>query len=271
MPAETPSPDEALLRCASLSVRAGNRCLVDSLDLALSAGERLAILGQNGSGKTLTLRTLAGLREPAAGAVSLNGRRLDGLPRRDVARHLSLLPQQADDIFPSTVLETALAGRHPHIGPWRWETAADVQRANDALAQVGLEAFGARDTATLSGGERQRTAIAQVIAQDTAVVLLDEPTSQLDPAHAMQVLSLMTAMATAGKAVAAALHDMNLAARFATHVLLLFGDGRWRFGECGEVLRADALSSLYETDVREIEYAGKPVFVTVGSAANTAA
>lgn len=267
MPVRPLQSDPPALQCEGLCVSAGPRLLVDDLALALSAGERLAILGQNGAGKTLTLRTLAGLRPPAAGEIRLGGRRLTALSRRDVARSLSLLPQQADDIFPATVLETALAGRHPHIGPWRWETDADVRIARDALGRVGLADFAPRDTRTLSGGERQRAAIAQLIAQDTGVVLLDEPTSQLDPAHAIQVLSLVTAMADGGKAVAAALHDMNLAARFATHALLLFGDGRWRYGTHAEVLRAEALSDLYGVEIRETGYAGQRVFLTVGATA----
>ena len=266
MPPHTPAINRALLHSEGLSVRAGDRLLVEGLDLGISAGDRLAILGQNGSGKTLTLRTLAGLRRPSAGRVWLNGDRLDGLPRRDVARQLSLLPQRQEDIFPATVLDTVLAGRHPHIGPWRWETSQDLRLAADALRRVGIDHLGGRDTATLSGGERQRTAIAQVIAQDTRVVLLDEPTSQLDPAHAVQILALMDQMAGDGKAVVAALHDMNLAARFASHALLLFGDGRWRYGDSADVLRADSLSALYGAEVRETQLDGLPVFVTVGAA-----
>jgi iron complex transport system ATP-binding protein len=264
MTANPSAIEHAVLRCDGLTVRAGDRLLVDRLDLEISAGDRLAILGQNGSGKTLTLRTLAGLRRPGSGRVWLHGARLDDMPRRDVARRLSLLPQQQEDVFPATVLDTVLAGRHPHIGRWRWETSEDVRIAADALQRVGIEHLGGRDTGTLSGGERQRTAIAQLIAQDTPIALLDEPTSQLDPAHAMQVLALMGAMADSGKAVVAALHDMNLAARFATHALLLFGDGRWRCGESAAVLRADTLSALYGADVRQTRLDGLPVFVTVG-------
>jgi iron complex transport system ATP-binding protein len=110
------------------------RVLVDRLDMTLQRGEFIAVLGRNGTGKTLSLLTLAGLREADSGAISLGGEAIDALRRQQVAKHLALLPQDTDDIFPATVLDTALVGRHPHIGRFRWESPEDYEFARESLA-----------------------------------------------------------------------------------------------------------------------------------------
>ncbi|MEQ9561827.1 MAG: ABC transporter ATP-binding protein, partial [Woeseiaceae bacterium] len=151
------------LCCNGLSVAVPGRTLVADLDLALTPGEFLAVLGQNGSGKTLTLHTLAGLRQATPGSVTLMGNPIDSMPRSAIARRLALLPQHTEDIFPSTVLDTVLIGRHPHIERFQWESDEDRRRARSALCDVDMEAFADRDLGTLSGGERRRVSIAQVL------------------------------------------------------------------------------------------------------------
>lgn len=232
--------------------------------MALSAGDFLAVLGQNGAGKSLTMHTLAGLRPPTAGRVRLDDRDLDTLRRREVAVRLALLPQDADDVFPATVLETVLIGRHPHLGAFAWESSADLEIARAALERVGLAGFAGRDVGTLSGGERRRVAIAQVLTQAPAAYLLDEPTNHLDPQHQLQVLGLFAGEAARGRVVVATLHDANLAARFANRCLLLYGDGRWRAGPAGDLLNEASLSELYETPVEAVPWRGRHVFITAG-------
>ena len=141
------------LAALNLSVRAGARELVRELSVQFTPGEVVAILGRNGSGKTLTLHTLAGLRPPAAGQVSLDGGPIAALKRRAVALRLGLLPQDLEDAFVTTALETVLIGRHPHLALWQWESALDEQIARAALAQVEMGDFVTRRTDTLSGGE----------------------------------------------------------------------------------------------------------------------
>ncbi len=245
-----------------ISVRVGSRTLVNDLSVEFAPGEVVAILGCNGSGKTLTLHTLAGLRPPHAGAVELEGVPFAKLNRRAVALRLGLLAQDLEDAFVTTALEMVLIGRHPHLSLWQWETAADERIAREALAAVELESFAERRTDTLSGGELRRVAIAALLAQRPGVFLLDEPTNHLDPHHQIGVLGLFRALASSGSAVITTLHDPTLAARFADRVLLLFGDGRWCAGPVREVLTAASLSELYNSPMMEIEKDGRRVFVS---------
>lgn len=259
-----PDSPNTTLACRGLSVAVPGRKLVNDLALALYAGEFVAVLGRNGCGKSLTLHTLAGLRAPGAGDVDLFDTPLAALDRKQVARRLALLPQHSDDAFPTTVLDTALAGRHPHVPPLQWESAGDRDLARACLRQVDLEAFAERDVGTLSGGERRRTAIAQVLAQSPTVYLLDEPTNHLDPQHQLDVLELFADRARQGATVVASLHDVNLAARYASRCLLLFGDGRWKLGKVADTLTADTLSELFATPMEGVPWRGTTLFVASG-------
>jgi iron complex transport system ATP-binding protein len=244
-----------------VSVRAGARRLVEGLDVRFVPGEFTAILGRNGSGKTLSLHTLAGLRPPHEGVVSMDAMPLDAMKRRDVARHIGLLMQDLEESFVTTALEAVLIGRHPHMKAWQWESAEDERIARDALTRVNMQDFASRTTDGLSGGERRRVAVASLLAQAPEVFLLDEPTNHLDPHHQVAVLELFRQQANAGATVIATLHDPTLAARFADRVLLLFGDGRWKSGPTRETLTAESLSELYLTPMVEIASDGRRAFV----------
>lgn len=255
----TPALD---LEVRSLRVEVAQRCLVRDLEFSASAGQFIAILGENGVGKTLTLHTLAGLRRPAAGSVRLGGRELAAWPRRELARARGLLAQSSEDPFPSTVLETALIGRHPHLEFWQWESAGDTAIARAALQEVDLAEREDRAIDTLSGGERRRLAIATILTQDPGLFLLDEATNHLDPHHQIDVLKRFRARADARRIVIASLHDATLAARFADQALLLYGDGSWTYGPVAQVVDAVHLSRLYRTPVHELEFRGRRVFVS---------
>lgn len=258
------SPQPLVLQVAALDIRVPGRTLVRELSCDVGRGEFLAVLGQNGCGKSLTMLTLGGLREAQGGTVLLNGNDVHAAPRMQVARSLALLPQHSDDLFPSTVLETALAGRHPHISRFRWESSADREITLEALATVGIGDLADRDVTTLSGGERRRLAIAQVLAQKPSVFLLDEPTNHLDPQHQVDTLGVFRRIADDGATVIASLHDANLAARYADRCLLLFGDGRWDIGPANDVLEAGRLSHLYATPIEAIPWRDGKVFVAAG-------
>jgi iron complex transport system ATP-binding protein len=250
------------LAARQVSVRVGTRPLVNELSVEFATGEVVAILGCNGSGKTLTLHTLAGLRSPHAGSVHLDGIPFTQLARRAVALRLGLLAQDIEDAFVTTALEEVLIGRHPHLSSWQWETREDERIAREALAAVELSDFAERRTDTLSGGEQRRVAIAALLAQKPGIFLLDEPTNHLDPHHQLRVLSLFRDLTRGGSTVITTLHDPTLAARFADRVLLLFGDGRWSAGPVREVLTAANLSALYNSPMIEIEKDGRRVFVS---------
>jgi iron complex transport system ATP-binding protein len=234
---------------------------VKGLDLTLHRGELVAVLGQNGAGKSLTLMTLAGLRLPDAGKVSLLDQDMLHMQRQTAAQHLALLPQVVDDIFPATVMDTVLIGRHPHIGRFRWESAHDFAIANEALRSMGLDALSSRDILTLSGGERRRLAIAQVLTQTPDVYLLDEPTNHLDPQHQLDTLHVFRRAVAAGAGVVASFHDVNLAVRFADRCLLLFGDGRWQLGRSEDVLSESTLSELFATPMETVSWRSHSLFV----------
>ncbi len=250
------------LSARQVSVRVGARTLVSDLSLEFPGGEVVAILGCNGSGKTLTLHTLAGLRPPHSGQVQLDGVPFQQLGRRAVALRLGLLAQDLEDAFVTTALEMVLIGRHPHLSLWQWETADDERIAREALRAVDLADFAERRTDTLSGGEQRRVAVAALLAQRPAIYLLDEPTNHLDPHHQIRVLSLFRDLARQGSTVITTLHDPTLAARFADRVLLICGDGRWQAGPVREVLTAASLSALYNSPMLEIEQDGRRVFVS---------
>jgi iron complex transport system ATP-binding protein len=251
----------ALLTAEGLGVRVGTQQVCEALQLQVRAGESWALLGPNGAGKTTLLHTLAGLRPPAAGQIRVRDRELAAWPPRRLARCLGVLFQQVEAGFPARVLETVLTGRHPHLGRWGWEGAADLALARRALAEVGLAQLEQRFLDTLSGGERQRVALAALLTQDPVCALLDEPGNHLDVGRQIQLLGLLRRRFTApGRAMLAVLHDPTLALRFCDHVLLLFGDGRWIAGPAAEIATTARLSELYGHPLRRFEAPQGPVF-----------
>jgi iron complex transport system ATP-binding protein len=214
-----------LLQASALRVAVPGRVLVESFDCTIRAGEMIALLGGNGSGKSLLLRTFAGLRAATAGQVKLGGIDIHERPRRDVARLLGFPPQDPEAPPQGSVRETVLLGRFAHLGFWEQPGDDDETRVSAALEQVGLAALASRELASLSGGEQRRAAIARLRVQAPSVYLLDEPTNHLDPAQQIGVLQAMRELTRAGAAVVVSLHDPNLALRFADRVALLSGEG----------------------------------------------
>ncbi|TDR52941.1 iron complex transport system ATP-binding protein [Halomonas ventosae] len=235
----------------------------DPLDLDVLPGQVWGVLGPNGAGKTTLLHTLAGLRSPRAGWIEVDGVPLTRLRRRRLAQCLGLVFQEHHDGFPATVEETALIGRHPWLSPWQMETAEDLALAHRALARLDLAELGGRQVATLSGGERQRLAIATLLAQDPGVWLADEPTNHLDLHHQVAVMRLLAGQAADGRAVMLCLHDLNLAARWCDHLLLLYPDGEACWGPAESMLVPAALERLYGQRLASAEVEGARVFVAV--------
>ena len=251
-----------LLEARQLAVDIAGQRVIDRLDLVVQPGERLAILGRNGAGKSTLLSTLAGLRPAAHGAVLLDGEDCALLHPRQAAQRRAWLGQFQTDPFGSTVLETALTGRHPHLGRWAWETTRDAELARGALKAVGLQGMEARQVHTLSGGERQRLAIATLLTQAAPLYLLDEPLSHLDLNHQMAVLELFAGTARdCGAGVIMVLHDPALAHRFCDRALLVFGDGRCELAAVDTILTAKTLSELYGYGLRQLEDGGRRCFI----------
>ncbi|MGP9575501.1 ABC transporter ATP-binding protein [Halomonas sp. AOP42-D2-25] len=233
------------------------------LNITIEPGQVWGVLGPNGAGKTTLLHTLAGLHAPRSGSVQLNDSALGQLRRRHVAQRLGLVFQDRQDGFPATVLETALIGRHPYLSPWQMEGADDYARAEAALERMDVAHLRDRLASTLSGGERQRVAIATVLTQAPNVWLADEPTNHLDLHHQSAVMALMAEQAAQGQAVIMCLHDLNLAARWCDHILLLYPNGEACWGLRDNMLVPSALESLYRQKLAVVEVDGAPVFVPI--------
>ena len=251
-----------LLEARQLTVGIGDKTFCRDLDLTLHTGERLAILGRNGAGKSTLLSVLAGLRSPQSGEVLIKGLRYATLGARKSALIRGWLPQTRGDAFASTVLETTLVGRHPHLDRWGWETDKDARIAREALAAVDLSSFEQRDIQTLSGGERQRLAIATLLAQAPQLFLLDEPIAHLDLQHQMAMLELFAGAARdGGAAVAMVLHEPALAYRFCDRALLIYGNGFCETGAASEMLTVERLSALYQYPLQAMECDGRISFI----------
>lgn len=252
----------AILSTANLSVRIAGLSVCRDLNLAIHPGHCWAILGRNGAGKTTLLHTLAGLRSPAAGEIHLEGAPLATLSRRAIAQRIGVLFQEADATFPGTVLEQTLLGRHPWLGRWQWEEPRDHAVALEALRQVDLSALQDRQVHTLSGGERQRLALATLLTQAPRLLLLDEPNNHLDLHHQIALLELLGQHARQRQtALVMIVHDVNLALRFCSHLLLLFGDGQMQQGTAAELATVETLSQLYRQPVTRLDGPHGPVFV----------
>lgn len=235
------------------------------LDFTVEPGQIWGVLGPNGAGKTTLLHTLAGLREPRRGQVCLGERSLTEWKRKKISQQLGLVFQDRQDGFPATVLETALIGRHPWLSPWQMESGEDEKIARSALEKLDVAHLTDRLVSTLSGGERQRVAIATVLTQAPKTWLLDEPTNHLDLHHQVSVLNLLTEQAQSGCSVFMCLHDLNLAARWCDHLLLLFPNGDACWGPAERMLAPTALERLYGQKLMTVEADGAPVFVPVKS------
>lgn len=234
-----------ILATDALTLTLGRRTLCRNLSIRIHAGEWWVVLGPNGVGKSTLLATLAGLRRATAGTITLAGQPLAACSPRRQAQWRGWLAQSPSFPGEATVLEAVLVGRHPYLGRWGWESTSDIAIARAALAAVDLTGFEARRLHTLSGGEKQRVAIATILTQQPRLYLLDEPTNHLDLRHQRQVLDHFAARCRANAAVVTALHDLNWAARYATHAILLSPEGDVAVGDANTLLTAERLSQLF--------------------------
>ena len=219
------------LRGEALQVGYGERPVIGELTIGIAPGTITALVGPNGSGKSTLLKALARLLQPTAGAVYLDGKAISRLPTAAIARELAILPQAPRTPEGLTVGELVEQGRFPHVGALRMLRQQDHDAIRDALALTVMAAFVHRSLETLSGGERQRAWIALALAQETPILLLDEPTTFLDIGHQLEVLGLVRRLnRDLAKTIVLVLHDLNQAARFADRMVVLnqgqvIGDG----------------------------------------------
>jgi iron complex transport system ATP-binding protein len=236
------------LALEAVELALAGRPVLRGVSLRLAAGELVGLVGRNGAGKTSLLRVAGGVLRPDAGRVLLAGDALEALPRREVARRLAVVAQDSAIPFAFSVAELVLMGRSPHLGLLGFESAHDREVAAAALTRLGIEELAGRSVLELSGGERQLVMIARALAQQTPVLLLDEPTTHLDLPHQLQVLGLARALAGEGRAVLAVSHDLALLGHFCDRLALL-ADGRLEAGPPAEILRPDRLRAAFGIDL----------------------
>ena len=252
------------IRATGVFAAYGERQVLNGLDLEAAQGTVTALAGPNGVGKSTLLRAIAGALQLDRGEILVMGRDIAGMSGRERARLVGMVPQNPDLPRGTTALEVTLMGRNPHLGLLSWETSADVDVAMDALRMTDADELAERPVNQLSGGERQRVAIAMVLAQETPVVLLDEPTASLDLAYQPAIMRLLRELAEAGKTVVTAVHDLTLAGQFCDSVALV-GEGRVAaVGPPETTLTPEAIRQVYgaETLVLEHPETGKPIVVS---------
>ncbi len=241
--------------------------VIEDLDLEVPTGRITAIVGANACGKSTLLRAMSRLLRPRTGHVLLDGKAVHRMPARELARSLGLLPQAPIAPEGISVAELVGRGRHPHQGVFsRWTRQDDVAVAS-ALAATHTTDLADRPVDELSGGQRQRVWIAMALAQDTDVLLLDEPTTFLDVSHQLEVLDLLTDLnRDRGTTVVMVLHDLNLAARYADHLIAIAGGRLHAAGAPAEVLTEDVVQAVFGIDSRVIRdpVSGRPLMVPIG-------
>ncbi|GAA0944897.1 ABC transporter ATP-binding protein [Actinocorallia libanotica] len=255
------------LTAEHLTLGYGDRTVVESLDLAVPPGKITVIVGANACGKSTLLRSLSRLLSPRGGRVVLDGREVHRMPAKELARTLGLLPQSPVAPEGITVLDLVGRGRHPHQGLFsRWKHEDDVAVAA-ALEATRTTELADRSVDELSGGQRQRVWIAMALAQQTDLLLLDEPTTFLDASHQVEVLDLLTDLnRDRGTTIVMVLHDLNLAARYADHLIALAGGGLHAAGPPAEVLTEDTVRTVFDLESRIIEdpVSGRPLMLPIG-------
>lgn len=253
MPAAAHAREAPTLEARSVAVEAGGRRLLHGVDVALAAGELVGLVGPNGAGKSTLLRALTGMAPLAAGSVTLSGRPLAAIDRRERARHVAVVQQLPEAPRSMTVAELVLLGRYPHLGLLGRETARDRDYAAEAMRRAGCLALAGRELGTLSGGERRRAFIARALAQEATLLLLDEPTAHLDVAAQAELFAVLRELAAGGAGVLIVAHDLTLAAVHCERLLLLAGGRVVAQGAPEAVVSAENVARVYGAGVDVID------------------
>jgi iron complex transport system ATP-binding protein len=246
----------------SLAAGYGTRAVLRGIDLELEPGRLIALVGPNGAGKSTLLRALAGLIRPTAGAVTLGGIDVTTLSRAALASRIAVVPQTFDTLFPFTVREIVALGRSARLGLFARPSPADAAAVARAIVDQDLAALADRRLDALSGGERQRVVLAMAMAQEAGVLLLDEPTAHLDPAHQGGILRTVGALARSGAVtVLAVLHDLNLAA-LADRIVVLDGGRIVADGAPAVALAADVVERVFGPGLLVAQASGRTVILS---------
>jgi len=250
------------LATTSVTASYGPRVVLRDCSFSVGSGEVVAVVGPNGAGKSTLLRVLAGLLRPAAGAVALDGHDLAAISRPALARRIAVVPQIFDTLFPFTVREVVALGRTARLGAFGRASADDLAAVDRAIDELELGPLASRRIDRLSGGERQRAVLAMALAQESDVLLLDEPTVHLDPGHQLATLGLLRDLAARRRlAVCAVLHDLNLASTFASRIVVIAEGRLVREGTPLDVLDAQLVEAVFGDGLEVVARDGRPAVV----------
>ncbi len=251
------------LRTENLTVSYGAQTVLDGLSLALPAGKITALLGPNGCGKSTLLNCFSRLLTPDSGEILLDEKPIAGFSARQLARRLALLPQHHLSPEGITVRELVSYGRSPWLSLWGRLSAEDNERVNVAMSQTRTRNLADRRLTQLSGGQRQRAFLAMVLAQDTPLILLDEPTTYLDINHQVELMRLMVELKRQGKTVVTVLHDLNQASRYCDHLVVLASGRVMAQGAPEAVMKPELLKTVFsgEAEIHPEPVSGRPMCV----------
>ncbi|MEV8005116.1 ABC transporter ATP-binding protein [Streptomyces parvus] len=265
---DTGVKDVPRLAARDITVGYGDRTVIDQLDVAIPSGVITTIIGPNGCGKSTLLRTLTRLLKPTGGTVVLDGEDIGTLRTKDVAKRLGLLPQAPVAPEGLTVADLVARGRHPHQSWLRQWSSDDADVVRRALAMTGVADLADRTVDSLSGGQRQRVWISMTLAQGTDLLLLDEPTTYLDLAHAIDVLDLVDDLHESGCTVVMVLHDLNLATRYSDNLVVMRGGAVLAQGHPRDVITAELLHEAFGLRAKVIDdpVGDRPLIVPIGRA-----
>lgn len=260
--------EQVLLNVDGISYRYNSTPVLKGVSFQLAPGEMVAVVGPNGSGKSTLLKCVSGLLRPEQGDITLAGKSISSYSAKERARQVAVVPQETVLAFDLNVTEAVLMGREPHLKPFQRETVADVAAAQAAMEQTGTRALAERPVSTLSGGERQRVLIARALAQEPQLLILDEPTSQLDITYQAEILGLLQHLNSQRKVAAlAAIHDLNLAVQYFERFILLSDGQIFALGTAAQVITGENLQRVYPTQTVQIMVNRHPLhhrpFVTV--------
>lgn len=236
------------LQAKGISFTRGEREILRDLQFSVPQGQFIGLLGPNGTGKSTLLKVLAGLLKVKQGSILLGDTALHKIATRDIAKRITYMPQTTVVDYQFTVEQIVMMGRHPHIKRWQVASEADRELVEEAMQMTGITAFRERFVNTLSGGERQLVFLARAIAQATDILLLDEPTSDLDIYHQVQICEIITRLTAQGKTVLAAIHDLNLAAQYCDKLMLLYEGDVVVYDDVAQVLTEQNLITAFKTD-----------------------
>lgn len=254
----------AKITIKDLTFSYGNHKILDQISLSVNDSEMLSLVGPNGSGKTTLIKCIDRILKPSSGTILLDGKDIDRLSRQEIARAIGYVPQSSSSPLSTTVFDTVLMGRRPHIG-WR-VSDKDLDKVAEVLGMLHLDDLAMRDFGQLSGGQKQKILIARALAQEPSVLLLDEPTSNLDIRHQLEVMEILSSLVKKSRISAVmAIHDLNLAAGFSDRLAMLHNGKIYADGHPDALLNADNMRSIFGVEAAVMNVQGRPYVVPLRS------